>query len=85
MLSFFTTRSGLINVRLTVNIAPRSHRLRPHVAEDILVMENPDQPEWYWNAGVSEVDGRWLELTVSRDTARVRRSTTSVGGLLTGG
>ena len=34
-------------------------------------MKNPDQPEWQWRAAVSEVDGRWLELYVSRDTSRV--------------
>ena len=34
-------------------------------------MENPDQREWMWGAAVSEVDGRWLELYVSRDTSRV--------------
>jgi hypothetical protein len=50
-----------------------------HVAEDVLVMENPDQPEWLWGAAVS-VDGRWLELSVSRDTSRVR-STFSVDDL----
>ena len=42
-----------------------------HAAEDLLVMENPDQPEWLWGVAVSEVDGRWLELSVSRDTSRV--------------
>jgi hypothetical protein len=35
-------------------------------------MKNPDQPEWLWGVAVSEVDGRWLELHVSRDTSRVR-------------
>ena len=47
-------------------------------------MENPDQPEWRWGAAVSEVDGRWLELSVSGDTSRVRLSTFSVDDLLTG-
>ena len=51
-----------------------------HVAEDELVMENPDQPEWLWGAAVS-VDGRWLELSVSRDTSRVCLSTFSVDDL----
>jgi hypothetical protein len=66
----------------TLRIDPTD--LRPHVAEDLLVMENPDQPEWLWGAGISEVDGRWLELSVSRDTSRVCRSTSSVDSLLTG-
>jgi hypothetical protein len=34
-------------------------------------MENPDQQEWMCDAAVSEVDGRWLELYISRDTSRV--------------
>lgn len=58
--------------------------LKSHVAEDLLVMENPDQPEWLWGAGVSEADGRWLELSVSKDTSRVRCSTFSLDDLLTG-
>lgn len=41
------------------------------VAEDILVMENPQQPEWLWGAAISEGDGRWLELLISQDTSRV--------------
>jgi hypothetical protein len=66
----------------TLRINPTD--LRPYVAEDLLVMENPHQPEWLWGAGVSEVDGRWLELSVSRDTSRVRRSMSSVDDLLIG-
>jgi hypothetical protein len=41
-------------------------------------MTNPDQPEWLWGAAVSEVDGRWLELYVSRDTSRVRFTMLSI-------
>ncbi|KAF8266710.1 prolyl oligopeptidase [Lactarius quietus] len=48
----------------------RYHKIGTHQSEDLLVMENPNQPEWLWGAGVSEVDGRWLELSVSRDTSR---------------
>ncbi|KAF8264309.1 prolyl oligopeptidase [Lactarius quietus] len=46
------------------------HKIGTHQSEDLLVMENPNQPEWLWGAAVSEVDGRWLELSVSRDTSR---------------
>jgi len=42
-------------------------------------MENPDQREWMWGAAVSEVDGRWLELYVSRDTSRVWFSILLIG------
>lgn len=49
------------------------HKIGTHQSEDLLVMENPHQPEWLWGAGVSEVDGRWLELSVSRDTSRKNR------------
>ncbi|KAI0294865.1 prolyl oligopeptidase [Multifurca ochricompacta] len=46
------------------------HRVRTNQSEDVLVVKNPDQPEWLWGAAISEVDGRWLELSVSRDTSR---------------
>lgn len=40
------------------------------VAEDILVVKDDAHPEWMWHVEVSEVDGRYLILSVSRDTAR---------------
>ncbi|KAH9978264.1 prolyl oligopeptidase [Lactifluus volemus] len=46
------------------------HRIGTDQSEDILVIKNPDQPEWLWGVGVSEVDGQWLELSISRDTSR---------------
>ncbi|KAI9511293.1 prolyl oligopeptidase [Russula earlei] len=46
------------------------HRIGTDQSEDILVIDNPDQPEWLWGAGISEIDGRWLELYISRDTSR---------------
>lgn len=46
------------------------HKIGTHQSEDLLVMKNLDQPEWLWGAAVSEVDGRWLELSVSKDTSR---------------
>jgi hypothetical protein len=41
-------------------------------ADDILVIKDPEHPDWMWSAAVSEVDGRYLELTVSKDSSRVR-------------
>ncbi|KAF8495236.1 prolyl oligopeptidase [Russula emetica] len=46
------------------------HRIGSNQSEDILVIKNSDQPEWLWSAAISEVDGRWLELYISRDSSR---------------
>ncbi|KAI0260483.1 prolyl oligopeptidase [Gloeopeniophorella convolvens] len=46
------------------------HRVGTKQSRDISVIKNPEQPQWLWGAGISEVDGRWLELSVSRDTSR---------------
>lgn len=40
-------------------------------AEDILIVKDDTHPDWMWYMGVSEVDGRYLILSVSQDTARV--------------
>jgi prolyl oligopeptidase len=39
-------------------------------AEDVLVMKDEANPTWMWAAGVSDPDGRYLILNISRDTAR---------------
>jgi len=41
-------------------------------AEDILVVKDPEHPDWMWTAAVSELDGRYLELYISKDSSRVR-------------
>lgn len=41
------------------------------IAEDILVLKDPSNPEWMWAAEVSEVDGRYLLVSISKDTSRV--------------
>lgn len=41
-------------------------------AEDILVMKDDENPEWMWGVEISEVDGRYLMLYISKDTDRVR-------------
>ncbi|KAH9938686.1 prolyl oligopeptidase [Fomitopsis serialis] len=46
------------------------HRIGTAQAEDILVVKDDAHPEWMWHVEVSEVDGRYLILSVSRDTAR---------------
>ncbi|GBE79106.1 hypothetical protein SCP_0203030 [Sparassis crispa] len=46
------------------------HRIGTDQSEDVLVLRDDLHPEWMWGAGVTEVDGRYLMLTISRDTAR---------------
>ena len=41
-------------------------------AEDILIVKDDAHPDWMWHMEVSEVDGRYLILSVTQDTARVR-------------
>ena len=40
-------------------------------AQDILVIKDAENREWMWEASISELDGRYLFLSVTRDTARV--------------
>lgn len=48
--------------------------LNPCQAEDILVIKDPEHPDWMWTTSVSEVDGRYLELYITKDSSRVRMS-----------
>lgn len=41
-------------------------------AKDILVLKDPEHPDWMWSASVSELDGRYLVLYINKDSARVR-------------
>ena len=41
------------------------------LADDILVMADKDHPTYMWDATVSEVDGRYLQLCIRKDTSRV--------------
>jgi prolyl oligopeptidase len=43
------------------------HKLGTPQAQDVLVFQRPDQPEWYLGAGVSE-DGRWLIISAGKGT-----------------
>lgn len=40
-------------------------------AEDILVYKDESEPEWFWGADVTEDDGRYLMMSISKDTSRV--------------
>ncbi|KAI0699823.1 prolyl oligopeptidase [Cytidiella melzeri] len=46
------------------------HRVGTPQTEDILVYKDESNPEWFWGAEVSEVDGRYLIMSVSKDTSR---------------
>ncbi|KAF8529233.1 prolyl oligopeptidase [Hysterangium stoloniferum] len=46
------------------------HRIGTQQSEDILVVEDPENREYMFGIEVTEVDGRYLILTVSRDTSR---------------
>ena len=48
-----------------------AHRLNCSAAEDILIVKDDAHPDWMWHMEVSEVDGRYLILSVTQDTARV--------------
>ena len=41
-------------------------------ADDVLVYKDPTNPEWMWGSEVTEIDGRYLLLSIRRDTSRVR-------------
>lgn len=53
---------------LNLNQKVYYHRAGTPQAEDVLVYERPDQPEWGFGPSVSE-DGRWLVLTAWKGTA----------------
>ncbi|KAI0922051.1 hypothetical protein AcV5_000515 [Taiwanofungus camphoratus] len=46
------------------------HRIGTKQAEDILIHKDDEHPEWMWATQVSELDGRYLLLSISRDSAR---------------
>ena len=48
------------------------HRLRTPQANDILIYEQPDKPEWYVRSEVSD-DGEFLILTISEGTSEKNR------------
>ena len=40
-------------------------------AADILILKDPENPDWMWSVSISELDGRYLELSISKDSSRV--------------
>ncbi|KZT38951.1 hypothetical protein SISSUDRAFT_1046275 [Sistotremastrum suecicum HHB10207 ss-3] len=46
------------------------HRLGTSQEEDVLVIKDPENPTYMWGTGISEVDGRFLELDIRKDTSR---------------
>ncbi len=40
-------------------------------ADDVLVYKDETNPEWMWGTQITEVDGRYLLLSIRRDTSRV--------------
>jgi len=50
----------------------RFHKLGTPVAQDTVVYERPDQPDWGFGAGVTD-DGRWLVISQSQGTERRNR------------
>ncbi|KAI0761741.1 hypothetical protein BC629DRAFT_1443455 [Irpex lacteus] len=46
------------------------HRVGTSQSEDILVYKDDANPEWFWGTDISEVDGRYLVLSVAKDTSR---------------
>jgi prolyl oligopeptidase len=58
------------------------HQIGTTQADDILVMKDPQNPTYMWSMGVSEKDGRFLALTVRKDTSRVGRYHTSSSELM---
>ena len=40
--------------------------------DDILVMKDPENPLWMWHPVITELDGRYIVLSITKDTSRVR-------------
>lgn len=61
---------GLAVIVLTnaISIVSFDHSL----AEDVLVHKDEAHPEWMWGTEITELDKRYLLLTITRDTAPVR-------------
>ncbi|HUG20116.1 MAG TPA: prolyl oligopeptidase family serine peptidase [Planctomycetaceae bacterium] len=62
-----TAKDGAEFQNLNLNQKVYYHRVGTAQADDVLVFERPDQPEYGFGANVSE-DGRWLVITVWKGT-----------------
>jgi prolyl oligopeptidase len=47
------------------------HRVGTSQDADLLVMKDSENPSFMWGTTVSERDGRYLALTIRRDSSRV--------------
>lgn len=69
------TSSGHRKVRFLSKITTDGPLIQLHctsLAEDTLVMKDETNPTYMWGTGISEIDGKYLELTISKDTAPVQ-------------
>lgn len=64
-------RLGTQQCMLNANIIHPLNSLIFALAEDILVYKDESNPEWMWGTEITEVDGRYLLLSIRRDTSRV--------------
>ncbi|KZT27069.1 hypothetical protein NEOLEDRAFT_1194599 [Neolentinus lepideus HHB14362 ss-1] len=46
------------------------HRIGTPQSEDILVLKSDDNPSWMWSVDISETDGKYMSVYITRDTAR---------------
>ncbi|OCH85438.1 hypothetical protein OBBRIDRAFT_859242 [Obba rivulosa] len=46
------------------------HRVGTSQAEDILVYKDDSNPEWMWGTEITEIDGRYMLMTIRKDTSR---------------
>ncbi|EMD31833.1 hypothetical protein CERSUDRAFT_88707 [Gelatoporia subvermispora B] len=46
------------------------HRIGTSQAEDILVHKDDSNPEWMWGAEITEIDGRYVMISITKDTSR---------------
>ncbi|TFK56208.1 hypothetical protein OE88DRAFT_1641899 [Heliocybe sulcata] len=46
------------------------HRIGTPQSEDIVILKSEENPSWMWHVDVSEIDGKYLSVYITRDTAR---------------
>ncbi|KZP21737.1 hypothetical protein FIBSPDRAFT_740187 [Athelia psychrophila] len=53
-----------------INAMVYYHRLGTQQSDDVLVMKDPENPEWMWGMDITETDGRYLSLYVLKNSDR---------------
>jgi prolyl oligopeptidase len=66
--NYAAPREGDVLKGMTKNPRVRYHALGTPQADDVLVYERPDQPEWYLSPAITD-DGRWLVIHVGKGDA----------------